>query len=277
MRKAVLLSLIFIPLFITQSFSQISLFPSVVFIDPQTRSGSMKIMNTSDEFRELEISFRFGYVEFNDTTGKSTINYDDKAYEDKFSLIPFIKVFPRKLAMPPGETQTIRFLVFGVSDLDPGTYITRMVARSSPVTEQVDTIGDGKIMAAINIVSEMVGFIAYQHKEVNSNVTFDYVKTDVDSIMVTTYWNFDKTGNSPFWGNMEAKIFDSEDNVVAEGRRWIAIYKKSYVAFAFENSGIFEPGEYRLSVILDGNRDDIPEDRKMEFETIEREYSFTYP
>jgi hypothetical protein len=90
--------------------SQLALHPTAAFIDPQTRTGSMEVVNTSTQMREVGIEFKFGYInydergvqftEYLDSAKTGTPGYRFEELEKEHSLAPYIKVFLLNLLFP---------------------------------------------------------------------------------------------------------------------------------------------------------------------------------
>ena len=243
--------------------SQLALYPTAAFIDPMTRTGSMQVINTSKDMREIDISFKFGYFAY-DSLGNSSTRYDDSVREKEYSLIPYIKVFPKKLLIPPNQQATIRFMVSNIPEGKDQFYWTRIVAGSVPEIPQIDTLTKGKINAQIIIKSEMVGLVAFLKGKNTSSLDFEIAKAYTDTSKFIILLKQEKTGNSPFWGFMSTEIYDSEDNLVDKTEAGLAIYFSCVQKIVFDRSK-FKPGKYTAKITVTNERKEVPKKYQSKF------------
>lgn len=239
--------------------SQVGIMPAAIFIDSQTRSGSMKLINSGEMQREVEISFKFGYP-LNDENGNAQMVYDDSVTEAAHSLVPYVKVFPRKLVMMPKSEQTVRFLAMVPNDLPDGTYWSRISILNKPIENLVslDT-NQEEISAGMILNTEVVSIVVYHKGQIQVKPILSDLAVEKDSAAITANCSVDKLGNSPFWGNVRYTLLDDDDDVVLEHNHQLAIYKRGKVKHSFPREEL-EPGSYKVKVTLYNERDDIPED-----------------
>jgi hypothetical protein len=271
MRIKIILATFFLQAFtFLNVFSQLSLYPTSVFINPDTRSGSMVITNVSNEEREIDIYFKFGYLKY-DSLGSGKVVYDDTVAEKQFSLIPYVKVYPSRLVIPAGEQQTVRFIVSNTNVLLDGVYWSRLFVKSSPIVAQIDTIRVGQVSAGIRLETEMVGLIAFQKGTIQASIDISLIKVESDSVNVSLLWQINKSGNSPFWGSMKYQLFDNSDEFILDGTDLMAFYQNC-VFKTYLPSKDLKKGTYKLVMDISNQRDDIPEDRWVDFKKITKEF-----
>ena len=252
--------------------AQIALYPTAVFIDPQTRTGSMEVINSADEVREIDISLKFGYFTY-DSLGNSITKYNDTIAEQNYSLIPYIKVFPQKLIIPPKAQQTIRFLIKNLPTVREGVYWTRLVAGSVPQTPQVDTLEKGKISAQIILRSEMVGLVAVISGSSTSDLDYSLASTFTDSVKFNLLLKQERTGNSPFWGSIQTEIRNSKNDVVAESKENLALYFSCNQKVSFDKTK-FVPGKYTAKITVTNEREEVPENYRPNFKPKTKTFDF---
>jgi hypothetical protein len=254
--------------------SQVALHPTAAFIDPQTRTGSMEIVNTSNKMREIDISFKFGYIMF-DEKGVQYTEYEDKEMEEKFSLAPYIKVFPSKLIIPPEQAATVRFMVTGLTQNTENKYIwSRIIVGSVPQVEQIDTTGRDQISAQMILKTEMVGLVGMFKGKSDADLDFAIVDNYSDSVNTTILVKQDKSGDYPFWGRMEMNIFDSEGKEVVNKHQGLAIYKDCVQGIKIPVGRLEKGKKYKAVVEVKNQRDEIPEDYLPELKTKKKEFEF---
>lgn len=267
-------TLIFIITFIIISnfaLSQIGIYPQVVFMNQYNRSGNLKIMNYTDQPKEVEIDIRFGYPGY-DSLGNVTLIYDDKEAEQLYSAQKFIKVFPKKLMLGPKEEQVIRFMARNVGDLQDGTYYSRVFVISKNPPQEIDSnYTEGEIQARLEFRFTLMSVLIFQKGTTNCNVDITDVISYNDSANVNFLIGFEREGNSPFFGTAEVNIYDRNNDLVAEKKEVTPIYFDTRKAFKFEKSK-FDKGEYKVEITLTNEHKDVPDDFKIPFEAVTKEF-----
>ncbi len=252
--------------------SQISIYPTAAFINPISRTGSMDVINTSNETREIAISLKFGYSS-SDSLGNLMTKWNDSTAAKEYSLKPYLKVYPSKLLIPPNEQATIRFMVRGLPEGNNKFYWTRITASSVPEIPQIDTVGEGKVTAQIIIKSEMVGLVGMLKGKNTADMDYNLVDSFTDTTKLILLIKQTKTGDSPFWGGMYTKIYDASGDLVTEGGTGLAVYFSCLQRLAFDRDK-FKPGKYMARITLTNSREEIPEEYLPEPATKMKEFNF---
>ncbi len=252
--------------------SQIAIYPTATFIDPRSRTGSMDVANTSNEMREIKIKLRFGYHTY-DSLGNPIMEYADSLAAKEYSLKPYLKVFPSKLMIPPKEQATIRFMVRGLPQGGDKFYWTRIIASSVPEVPQIDTVGEGKVAAQIIIQTDMIGLVGMLKGKNTADLDYDLADVFTDTTKLILLMKQTKTGNSPFWGIMYTKIYDSSDELVAEAGQGLAVYFSCLQRLAFDRDK-FKPGKYTAKITINNSREEIPEEYLPEPANKFKEFEF---
>lgn len=252
--------------------AQISIAPMSVFIDPESRSGVCLIKNPSDQPREITISFFFGYPA-TDEKGNLFMQKEDSAAA-KYSLIPYLKAFPRKMILKPQEEQLVRLIVEHSPNLESGTYYTRMMVRSKSAVPPIEQKVQGDSIAAqIEVIVEQITAAIYQYGEQRTNIELMDTKSVMDSASLVLLASLRRVGNSPFWGSINVRVKDGQGNLVAESSELVAVYFDLVKKFSFEKMK-FKPGSYTAEYYIDTHREDIPEARRISVKPIRHKFSF---
>ena len=253
--------------------AQLALHPTAAFINPQSNTGSMEIMNTSSDTREIKISFKFGYGDY-DSLGRAFMNYKDSVRAAEYSIEPYIRVFPKKLMIPPNQSATIRFMVRGLPQgQDSKLYFARLVASSVPEVPQIDSIGEGKIAAQIIIQTDMIGLVALVKGKNTADLDYQLERTYTDSTHFHLLMNQDITDGITFWGSMKTEVFDANDELVAETSEGLALYYDCKQRISFDKEK-FKPGKYKAVIEVHNQRSEIPEKYLPEAFTNKKEFEF---
>lgn len=257
------------------SFGQISLSPSSVFIDSQTKMASMRLQNRSAAPKEITVTFRYGYVDYNDN-GNAYIKYDDSLTAGHYSLNGFIKVIPPKLFLGPGEETILNYRVVEPPGLEEGTYFTRVVVETS---NPKAVLGDSsKKESGIDINMKMVGAVIYMKGNLSTSLDITGIEHIADDSILNISVKLNRCkGNSPFFGAIDAVVYDEQGEVIDSlTDTYCTVYFQGKINFMFDRSK-FKPGKYIAEITANTDRDDIPKKYIIPVESIHRRYYFEIP
>lgn len=271
--KHLIITSIILMFFANDVFTQIGVFPPILFINPLSRGGMVTLTNTGYNDKEVEVIFRFGYVG-NDENGNYKLIYTDSLLEQQYSLVPYIKAFPKKIIIKGQKQQVVRFLVRNIGDKPDGTYWTRMGIRfkdpAKPVFKAEDT---SKISAAIELVAEVNTLIMFQKGAVNAGVDIPFINTIAVGDTVNLYVNYERLGNSPFMGNVTIGIFDRNGDPVETFSEKLGVFNTLLRRYPFEKEN-FPPGNYSVEFTITNEREDVPEKNTLKFNVFSKKFSF---
>ncbi len=202
--------------------AQVIISPYIVYTDSQNRFGSFLVQNESNEAYEITISFVFGYP-VSDSLGNMSMKYFEQTPDTLPSVVKWIKAFPRKFVLNPKERQTIRLTVRPNKQLEPGTYWARIVTSSTQKSIPVDTVKEG-ITAQLKFVLNQVTTLFYRVDSAFSGAVLDSVFTNEDSTGINIYAKLKRIGNSPFLGDLEITVRDSNDSTIVSKREYLPLY-----------------------------------------------------
>ena len=124
--KGLLVTFVLLLVILNTGKAQIAVSPLALFVDNRTRSGDMTIFNQGTEPKEINILLNYGYIDY-DSTGRSFLNMDDTITSKENSISPYLTVYPKKLILQPGTSQTVKLMVRNTNSLPDGTYWTRII------------------------------------------------------------------------------------------------------------------------------------------------------
>jgi hypothetical protein len=268
--------LVFFTLFFTItnfSLAQIAVTPLALFVDNVSRAGDMTIFNQGTEPKEISIRLNYGYIDY-DSTGKSLLNMDDTITSKANSISPYITIYPKKLIIQPGTSQTVKFMVKNTNSLSDGTYWTRIVTESKDIKKQIDSTNRGdKVSVGLSIKFNMVSAFIFQKGKLNTKVNLNSLTIKTDSSKVNLLLDFSREGNSPFFGTSKITIYDNKGDEVKSTEETFAAYFKGIKAFAYDKE-LLKPGNYKAEIILTNDQPDVPDDRKVPFDKMKKTFEF---
>lgn len=199
--------------------------PNALFIDSRTRSGVLTLYNPGTRAEEIEITFAFGYPR-SDAFGAITVPLADSTPLGEPSVLGFVRAFPRRLRLEPGQRQTVRILMQPPAGLPEGEYWGRVLVRSRggrpPVEQQ-----QGGIRMQIDLETVIVGAVNYRNGAMRTGVAVDSARTSVsargDSVRVTT--DLTRQGNAAYLGHMALELVAANGRVLSSSEEDIAVYR----------------------------------------------------
>src|SRR3954471_7763692 len=151
--------------------------PNALFIDSRTRSGVLTLYNPGTTAEEIEITFAFGYPR-SDLAGSIAVALADSAPPGEPSVLGFVRAFPRRLRLEPGQRQTVRILMQPPQGLAEGEYWGRVLIHSRggrpPVEQQ-----QGGIRMQIDLETVIVGAVNYRNGTMRTGVKVDSARASV--------------------------------------------------------------------------------------------------
>lgn len=265
--------LLFIFAFTALSASaQITIAPTMVFIDQQDRFGSFLVLNGSDQAQEVSIDFPFGYPT---TTSDGNINmvYDDSTKAENFGISDIVRGFPQNFVLQPGQRQTVR-LTIRPKDFSDGMYWTRIRTTSNVQNPPVGTEAGDDITAQITYKFEQVTTLFYKHGDTNTGIDIKEFKQQYTTEHLEFIADVSRTGNSPFLGSIILSLTDDDGNVIAERLASTSIYFDYRQIFEIPKADL-EDGTYNAQITFETQRPDVPKEDIVQMEPVSRSITFT--
>ncbi len=270
MKKITILVIVLLVSSMTRA--QVIVAPTILFMSDQSRFGTFVVMNRSNTPQEISVSFRFGFPE-SDSAGNIKMQYSDSLMAEKHSCQQWVKGFPQRFVVNPGQQQVVRLLITPPANLSDGEYWTRLVTSSTPQAKTIDTVRTG-ITANITFVLEQVTTIIYRKGNLSTAVDLPNVEVKPDSVSMNLLARVSRGGNSPFFGTIRAEVLDRAGNQIFNQEQVIAIYLNDMTfKFAVPLSKL-PAGSYEANIKLTSERTDIPEDDLLKTGVVEKTINF---
>ena len=257
------------------SYAQVIVAPTILFMSDRSPFGTFIVMNRSNTLQEVSISFKFGFPE-SDSLGNIRMQYNDSLMAEKHSCQSWVRGFPQKFIVNPGQQQVVRLLVVPPPNIPEGEYWTRLVTSSTPQAKVIDTVKTG-ITANITFVLQQVTTIIYKKGNVNTSVSLPDIRVAQDSASMDLYADIHRGGNSPFFGKISAVVKDKLGNKVYSEEEVIAVYKDDMVIRFSVPLSKLPQGTYTANVKLESERNDIAEEDLLRTVQVEKTVTFSVP
>jgi hypothetical protein len=172
------------------------------------------------------------------------------------SAMDWMRAFPRRLVLQPGQRQVVRVLVEPPPELPDGEYWARVLVSSrggQPPIE--DTQGD--VQLQLNVQTTLVMAANYRNGAVGTGVEVARAAAVRTGGEVSLEVDLQRTGNAAFLGRLRADVLDARGTVVATAWDDIAVYRTMLRRLAIAlPEGTAGPLEVRLTI--DTEREDLP-------------------
>jgi len=254
---AFIVSIFLFGISLTTGYAQVTISPTAVFLDSNSKVGSFFVSNPSNSAVEVSLSFEFAYPA-TDSDGRVFLNYDDSEAEEQFSLVPNLRAFPTTFVLDPNQRQTIRLIGRLPQTTEPGTYWTRMRVSSSQLTPPIGAAAEGQVAAQVTFQIDQVTAVLVHHGSVDTGVTIHSTEARIDtetgSLQILT--DVERMGNAPFIGSVTTTILGSNGQEVDTRRSSTSVYFRNLQRVEFELSEL-PAGTYTAVTTYETSRNDI--------------------
>jgi hypothetical protein len=235
-------------------FAQVTVAPSMLFIDAKSGIGNLYITNNSGAPQEVSISFAFGYPDA-DGVGNATMNYGDTLAAKTYSLNPMVRAYPRTFLLAAKQEQTVRLQVRN-STAKAAFYFTRVKITSNQKSAEIGRKVTDSVSTQINFKFEQILPVFYRKGIASTGLTIHDVSTTVKDQKMTVVADVERTGTAPFVGSVKAELYSPANERVALFEATAAIYfrVKNKMELDLAKAG---KGEHRLVLTFETKRSDV--------------------
>jgi len=242
---------------ITIGFSQVTIAPTSIFINSREPFGALLIMNGTDKIQEVSVSFPFGYPQ-SDSTGLISMNYGVSDMSAKYSIESYVNGFPKSFTLEPNKRQVIRLTVRPIDLKGSGTFWTRIKTTSTEIAPEIGIVPEGGITADIRFVFEQITSLFYQTGDLTTHLKINNLQTKIKGKEIIFIADLEKTGNTPYLGTMEVKIFDNSGVEINNNLNLISVYTSGARNIKIDTSDL-PSGSYSADIKIYSSREDIPD------------------
>jgi hypothetical protein len=201
----------------------VSVSPTALYIDSRTRTGVLTLYNPGTLPEEITIDFAFGYPQ-TDAAGNLGVPITREPAAGEPSAMEWMRAFPRRLILQPGQRQVVRVMVEPPAGIAEGEYWARILITSrggQPPIEETQ----GDLRLQLNVETTLVMAANYRNGNVATGleVAASRAWTAPEGVYVEV--DLERTGNAAFLGRMRADLLDARGAVI--GTVWddLAVYR----------------------------------------------------
>lgn len=235
----------------------VSVYPTTVFIDSRTRTATLTLTNDGLRAEEIDISFAFG-IPTADPFGLVRVAFLDSVPSGVPSVVPFIRAFPQRMRLEPGQTQVVRLLVQPPAGLPHGEYWGRVMVASvggqAPIEQRT-----GDIAMQINIRTVIAVGVYFRNGQVETSLAVTDASAEVADGRAQLLLSFDRGGNAAVLGRVVAEVLDPQGVVIASQTESIGVHEDMLWRIDIRlPEGLPLPGPgYTVRYAVESRRDDL--------------------
>jgi P pilus assembly chaperone PapD len=237
--------------------------PTIVYLSDKNRTGRMIVRNPSNEPKEIEIRMGYG-LPVSDSLGNVRVDLIDSAVTDPRSAMEWVRPFPRKLVLPPGGNQTVRFVASPPRDLPDGEYWARIVVKSQESQVNVPPAeGEEGITTNLNMIMQTAISLKYRKGNLYSKLEMVDAKAEHSDSKVNVLVDLINRGNVSYIGVLNCRLTDADNNELSSQRIDLAVYYDLKRRVELPISGIRPKPPYNVEIFItnEGRTDVEPQDR----------------
>ncbi len=222
--RGILLCCLFLATPLTDLLAGVLVAPTVIVLSEHNRTGRMLLRNPGPEAAEVSVRFSFGLTQ-SDSLGQVFVELQDSAVTDPRSAVDWLRAFPRKIVLPPGAEQTVRFVASPPADLPDGEYWARVVVRSEASNPPAPAaVPAGEISARINTVMQTAISLKYRTGDLSSQLELVSAEASGDDALVQVMVEMANKGNVSYLGMLRCRLLDADGAEISAMQEHLAVY-----------------------------------------------------
>lgn len=229
--------------------------PTALYLSARNPSALLTLINTSSRAEEIEITFGFGYPT-SDSTGTLAVSITDSAATGEPSAVDWLRAFPRRLVLQPGQRQVVRVTVVAPAGLADGEYWGRVLVKSrggEPPIEQTQ----GQVHMQLSLETTFATAVFFQKGTMRTAVAATpAARRTGDGVQFTV--DLHREGNAVFLGRVRAELYDSAGHKLADAEDVVAVYRDLRRRFVLRGDAPLPDGPLEVRYVVDTERPDLP-------------------
>ncbi len=201
----------------------ISVSPLVLFLSARSPSSTLTLYNDNPLPEEISISTGFGYPE-SDSTGKVRVELRDTAPAGEPSATSWIRIFPRRLILQPGQRQVVRVIALPPADLPEGEYWARVLVSATGGRPPVEQEIRSDVKVAISLKTVFAAAVLYRKGAVRTGVAVRQAGATAANGGPVLTLDLERQGNAAFLGRVRLQLIGPDGKQLAEHSEPVSVY-----------------------------------------------------
>jgi hypothetical protein len=230
--------------------------PHAVFINHRTRSGQLTLVNTGNTPEEVTVELQYGYPD-TDSAGNIFVRLVADPDTSQPSAAAWVRAFPRRVLVQPGDRQVVRLLAQPPANLPDGEFWSRILVTSRG--QQLALQGaDTAVRAGVSLEVRTILALTYRKGEVRTGIRLTDFRPSIEHDSLVAWVGLQREGNAAFLGTTRVQLRDPSGDVRAEWSTPTAVYFRVLRRYAFPLESV-SPGSYTVALDVSTQRDDLPQ------------------
>ncbi len=220
-RVGALLALLVLGWFVRAGAASVS--PMAVYLDHRTRTGTVTLFNPGSRPEEVQIGFAFGFPT-SDAEGNVELELVAEPGADEPNAVPWMRAFPRRLVLEPGQRQVVRIMAQPPAGLPDGEYWARALVHARGGQVAIEE-RQGEVGLQVDVETVVVVAVNYRNGVVETGLEIEgaTARRAGDTVIGTV--DLRRTGNASFLGRILAEVVDADGQVLASTEDVLAVYR----------------------------------------------------
>ncbi len=250
--------------------------PHALFIDHRVRSTSVHVLNPDDVPVEIKVELIYGYPR-GDGDGGVRVFLEDLPAPGDPSCAGWVKAYPRRVTLLPGQKQTIRLLAKPPAALPDGEYWSRVVIISQAAPEVQDLEGSEGVRVGLTLSTRTIISLNYRKGPMSTGIEVPRLRGSVDSAAVHLEMDLRRKGTAAWLGQLDVVLMDPSGKELQRWDRALAVYEDHGRRLEFPLDSRLIPGHYTLSMRYSTERKDLPPEGILPSEEVIRSMALSFP
>ena len=230
--------------------------PTALFIESRSPTGTLTLYNSGNRPEEPEVTFAFGYP-VSDAAGTVNVVLVDTAAAGEPSVVPWLRAFPRRLVLQPGQRQTLRVMVQAPPTLAAGEYWGRVVVNSRGGQVPVEQT-QGEVRMQLEVETAIATTVLFRKGEVATGMAVRDARASLTEGGVAFSVDMERQGTGAFLGRVKAEVVAPGGRVVAETEDAVAVYRTLRRRYILPLPAGTPSAGLTVRYLVDTDRPDLP-------------------
>lgn len=244
--------------------------PTALYVNDVSPTATLTLHNPSSSPEEVSIEAVFGYPT-TDAEGALYLHLDPDATDPR-SAAEWVRAFPRRMVVGPGERQRVRILVDAPPDTPDGEFWTRLVVTSRGQRVGVEGAeGRDGVRIGLDLEVRTILGLSFRKGAVATGIRLEDVQPELlgDSLVLRP--RLERNGEGAYIGRLRTRLVDPGGEEVGSWSEQVAVYRAYHRRFSYP-VGPLPSGEYRVQLELTTEREDVPAQFRLATSPIRAEF-----
>ncbi len=239
--------------------------PHAVFIDARTRTAQVILHNTGTSPEEVSLELRYGYPD-TDSAGNIFVRLVERPDSSQPSAAGWIRAFPQRAVVRPGERQVVRLLAQPPVGLPEGEYWTRLIVTSRGAQVAIGA-PDTVVQAGVSLVVSTIISVTFRNGALRTGVAVRDFRVEPRQDTLVAWLGVAREGNAAFLGTAWVRLRNAAGQVVRQWDTPLGVYFELRRRFVWPLEGL-APGRYTAELEITTAREDIPRNQVLPAEPV---------